>query len=95
MRTEIAIAKYTPIFSMPAEVAAVPKAVLGVPGISKRVKKAAERIPLRLRILLQVEVLGGEEISKKKVVREQSYTDISNIRIINMQILYLLNRRSS
>jgi len=59
MCAETAIAKYTLIFSVPAGVAAVLKAVLGVLRISKRVGGAAvERMPLRLRISLQVGVLG-------------------------------------
>jgi len=59
---------------------AVPEAALGVLGISKRVGGAAvERIPLRLRILLQVRVLGGGEVSVRGMVRVQSYIDISNI----------------
>ena len=53
MRAKIAIVKYTPIFSMPAGVAVVPKAALGVLGISKRVRKAAAKwISLQLRISL-------------------------------------------
>ena len=70
MCIEIAIAKYTLIFSMLAGVAVVPKAAPGVLGISERVKKTVERIPLRLRVLLQVEVLGGREVSKGGVVQE-------------------------
>ena len=47
----------------------VPKAVLGVLGISKRVGGAViERVPLRLRILLQVGVLGGGEVSRGGIV---------------------------
>ena len=72
--------------------AAVLKAVPGVPGISKRVGGTAKRMPLQLRVLLQVGVLGGEEVFKEEVVQERSYMNISNICIINMQILYLLNR---
>ena len=44
------------------------KAALGVLGINKRVKKAAKQVPLQLRILLQVKVLGGGEVFKGKVV---------------------------
>jgi len=45
------------------------KAVLGVLGISKRVGGAvAERVPLWLRILLQVRVLGGGEVSARGIV---------------------------
>ena len=45
---EIAVAKYTPTFSVPVGVAAVPeavvlKAVLGVPGISERVGGVAAK----------------------------------------------------
>ena len=86
------ITKYTPIFFMLVGVAVVLKAVPGVLGISKRVKEAAKQIPLQLRILLLVGVLGGGEVSKGEVVQEQNYKDISNIRIINMQILYLFGR---
>ena len=77
---------------MLAEVVVVLKAALGVLGISKRVKKTAERIPLQLYISLQVGVLGGKEVSKGEVVRGQSYIDISNIYIINMRISYLLSK---
>ena len=45
------------------------EAALGVLGISKRVGGVAiERIPLRLRILLQVGVLGGGEVSRGGMV---------------------------
>jgi hypothetical protein len=72
------------------------KAAPGILGISKRVGGAVtERVPLRLRILLRVGVLGGGEVSRGGIVRARSYTDISNIYIIKMQILYLLSRRSS
>ena len=54
---------------MPAGVVVVLKAAPGVPGISKRVKGAAKRIPLQLYILLQVGVLGGEEVFKGGVMR--------------------------
>ena len=55
---------------MPAGAAVVPEAALSVLRISKRVKRAAaERVPLRLRILLQVRVLGGGEVSKGGIVR--------------------------
>ena len=95
-RAEIAITKYTPTFSILVGVAAVPEAVLGVLGISERVKgAAAERVPLRLRTLLRVGVLGGGEVSKGEMVRVRSYIDISNIRIIKMRILYLFSRRFS
>ena len=54
---------------MPVKVAVVLKAVLGVPGISKRVEGAAAKwIPLQLHILLQVGVLGKGEISKRGAV---------------------------
>ena len=80
---------------MPAGAAAVLKAALGVPGISKKVERAAaERVPLQPHILLQVGVLKGGEVSKGGIVRVQSYIDISNIHIIKMRILYLLNKRS-
>ena len=75
--------------------AVVLETVLGVPGISKRIGGVVEWIPLQLRVLLRVGVLGGEEVFKGGVVQGQSYIDISNIRIINMRILYLLNRHSS
>ena len=55
---------------MLAGVVAVLKAVLGVPGISKRVKEAVKRIPLRLRVLLRVGVLRGGEVFRGGVVRE-------------------------
>ena len=59
--------------------------------ISKRVKGAAiERVPLRPYVLLQVGVLiagevlvGGGVVARAGMVRERSYADISNIRIIN------------
>jgi len=76
--------------------AVVLEAALGVLGINKRVKgAAAERMPLRLRILLRVRVLGEGEVSRGGIMRVQSYADISNIRITKMRILYLLSRRSS
>ena len=49
-------------------VAVVLKAALGVPGISKRVGRVIEQIPLQLRILLRVKVLRGKEVSKGGVV---------------------------
>ena len=62
---ETAIAKYTPIFSMPAKVAVVPEVAPGVLKISKKIKGATvERVPLQLYILLQMEVLGGGKVSK-------------------------------
>ena len=70
--------------------------VLGVLGISEKVGGvAAERVPLRLYILLQVGVLGGGEVSRGGIVRVRSYMDISNTRIVKMRILYLLGRRFS
>ena len=52
MYVKIAIAKYTLIFSVLVGVIVL-EAVLGVLGISKRVKKVAiEQMPLRLRISL-------------------------------------------
>jgi len=81
---------------MQAGVAGVPGAVLGVTGISGRVEGAAAKwVPLRLHILLRVGVLGGGEVFGGGVVRVQSYTDISNIRIVNTRISYLLSRRFS
>ena len=89
---------------MLAGVVGVLGAVLGVPGISERVGgAAAERVPLRLPTLLRVGVLGGGEVSRgggsvvarAGIVRVRSYADISNIRIVNTWILYLLGRRSS
>jgi hypothetical protein len=72
------------------------EAVSGVLGISKRVEGVAtERMPLRLRISLQVGVLGGGEVSRGGIVWVRSYIDISNIYIIKIRILYLLSRRSS
>jgi hypothetical protein len=99
MRVEIAIAKYTPIDSMLAEAVAV-IAASSVLAIGKRVRgAAAERVPLRPRILLQVGVLIGGEVlvgrgivARARMVQERSYADISNIRIINTRILYLLSR---
>ena len=76
-------------------VAVIPKAAPGVLGISKRVKEIAEQVPLQLHILLRVGVLGEKKVPKGGVVPGQNYTDISNIYIINMRILYLLNRHSS
>ena len=67
-----------------------------MPGISEKVGgAAAERVPLRLRTSLRVGVLGGWEVSGGVVVRVRSYAGISNIRIVNMQISYLLGRRFS
>ena len=68
--------------------------------ISKRVRGAAvERVPLRPYILLRVGVLierkvllGGGVVARIGIVRERSYADINNIRIINTQVLYLLSR---
>ena len=77
---------------MPVGVAVVPEAAPGVSGISERVGGAAARVPLGLRTSLPVGVFGGGEVFSGGVVREQSYEDISNIRIINMRILYLLSR---
>ena len=58
--------------------------------ISERVRGAAvERVPLRPCVLLRVGVLmggealvGGGVVARAGIVRERSYTDISNIRII-------------
>ena len=65
---EIAIAKYTLIFSMLAGVAVVLKTVLGVLGISKKVGGAAKRVPLQLHILLRVRVFRRGGIFKGGVV---------------------------
>ena len=55
---------------MLAEAVVVLEVVLGVLGISKRVEGvAAEWVPLRLRILLRVRVLGGGEVSGGGIVR--------------------------
>ena len=70
MRAEIAITKYTLIFSVLVGVVVVLEVVLGVLGISKRVEGVAvEWVPLRLRILLRVRVLGEEEVSGGGIVR--------------------------
>ena len=67
---EIAIAKYTLTFSVLVGVIVVLEAVLGVLGISKRVGGVViERMPLQLRISLQVGVLGGGEVSRGGIVR--------------------------
>jgi hypothetical protein len=67
---EIAIAKYTLTFSVLAGAVVVLEVVLGVLGISERVEgAAAEWVPLRLRILLRVRVLGEGEVSKGGMVR--------------------------
>jgi len=64
-----AIVKYTLVFFMLIGVVIVPKAVLGVPGISIKVGEVMVKwIPLQLRILLQVGVLGGREVSRGEVV---------------------------
>ena len=73
----------------------MPKTVLGVLGISKKVKGAAKRVPLQLYILLRVGVLERGEVLKRGVVQKRNYINISNIRIINIRTLYLFNRRSS
>jgi hypothetical protein len=66
---ETAITKYTLIFSVLVGVIVL-EAVLGVLGISKRVRGAAvERVPLWLCILPQVGVLGGGEVSRGGMVR--------------------------
>jgi len=52
MYTETVITKYTLIFSVLVEAVAVLKAVLGVLGIKRVGGVVAERVPLRLRILL-------------------------------------------
>ena len=99
MRIEIVIAKYTLIDLVLAE-AVVVTVVPGVLAIGEKVKGAAvKRVPLRPYILLRVGVLmGGEVLIGKgvvvwaEIVREQSYIDISNIRIVKMQIVYLFNR---
>ena len=54
-----------------------------------------EVVPGVLGISERVKVLGGVEVSKGGIVWVESYTDISNICIIKMRILYLLGRRSS
>ena len=76
MYTEIAIAECALIFSILVEVAVVLEAALGVLGISKRVGAAVERVSLRLRILLQVRVLGGGKVSRGGIVWKRGYTDI-------------------
>jgi hypothetical protein len=87
---------------VPAEAAAA-TAAPGVPAIGERVGGAAvERVPLRPCVLLRVGVLmgggvlvGGDVVARAGMVRERSYADISNIRIINTWIPYLLSRRFS
>jgi len=94
------IAEYTPTDSVLAEAVAA-TAAPGVLVIGKRVGGAAvKRVPLRPRILLRVGVLmggevlvGGGVVAWAGMVRERSYADISNIRIINTRISYLLSRR--
>jgi len=62
MRIKTAIAKYTPTDPMLAEAAAA-IAAPSVLAISKRVRgAAAEQVPLRPRVLLQVGVLMGGEV---------------------------------
>ena len=99
MRVKTAITKYTPTDLILAEAAAATVAP-GMLAIGKRVKGVAvKQVPLWPYILLRVEVLiGGEVLVKRgvvaqaRIVQEQSYIDISNIRIIKMRIAYLLNR---
>jgi hypothetical protein len=84
---------------VPAEAAAA-TAASGVLAIGERaVGAAVERVPLRPCVLLRVGVLmggevlvGGGVVARAGMVRERSYADISNIRIINTWILYLLSR---
>jgi len=65
---EIVITKYTLTFSILVGVTVL-EVVLGVLGISKRVGGVvAERVPLRLCILLGVGVLGGGEVSRGGIV---------------------------
>jgi len=67
---EIAITKYILTFSVLVGAVVVPGAVLGMLEISKRVGgAAAERVPLRPRILLQVRVLGKGEVFRGGMVR--------------------------
>ena len=99
MRAETAIAEYTPTDPAPAEAAAA-TAAPGVLAIGERVGGAAvERVPLWPCVLLRVGVLmggevlvGGGVVARAGMVRERSYADISNIRIIEMRIAYLLSR---
>jgi hypothetical protein len=68
--------------------------------IGERVGGAAvERVPLRPYALLRVGVLiggevlvGGGVVVRAGMIQERSYADISNIRIIKIQIVYLLSR---
>jgi len=70
MYREITITKYTLTFSVLVRAVEVLEAVLGVLGISKRVRGAALKwVPLRLYILPQVRVLGGEEVFIRGIVR--------------------------
>jgi len=66
---ETAIAKYTLIFSMLVGVIVL-EAALGILGISKRAGGVAIKwVPLWLRILLRVGVLGGGEVFRGGMVR--------------------------
>ena len=99
MRAKIAIAKYTPTDLALAE-AVIATAAPSVLAIGERVKGVVvEQVPLRPYILLRVGVLmggevlvGGGVVAQAEMVQKQSYTDISNIHIIEMRIAYLFNR---
>ena len=71
---------------MPAAAAAPPS----VPAIGERVRGAtAEQVPPQLCVLLQVEVLVGEGsvVAWAGIVQVQSYADISNICIVNVDMI--------
>jgi len=90
MHVETTIAKYTLTDLVLVKIVAT-TAVPNVPVIGEKVRGATvEQVPLRPYVLLQIGVLmagevliGGSMVARAGIVQERSYTDISNICIIN------------